>query len=391
MSDKAKGSLASSFVRVSGSGLRAAASKTLSYTIKPSFPGLGEMEEAVKVCINRAKMQGYDDEEYQQLSKRIEGLLSVVQSFDPSQNSRVSAIAEELNDICKTLEESNNMVEATLVGAMHVLLCIRQDECQKRSIDAFPVIDAHEITDQTILRPSAVTGTSRMNFGYPECGHSVSTCTRHGYYGNIQVIYRTYTSQAVEEDLKHLSKYLHPNVASVVGVTKGYYGLNGVAVVGKLQTHCIECYVCLWRHDYVSGGIPLDSFFSLVNDGATFAKFARGLEEVANSGLLDHPDMVSPVTYVFESIACEQGNFVAVPTREPWGTAIWGPLVWHGFNSVDTTTNPAVDIALEVLAKASSTQHPKIIDAINTLDRSTFTELGVARIAAELGLAPCVW
>ncbi|QRV80200.1 hypothetical protein RhiJN_08215 [Ceratobasidium sp. AG-Ba] len=237
----------------------------------PPLPGLVEIEEAT---------QGYNDEERRWLSDRIERLLSVARSFDESQSTEFSLTAKSLYEIHEAFEKESratwksgmlnaerrqrmirdlnhridNVVEASLIGTVHKSL-------QTRNMDNFTTISSHEINDQTVLY-TANGGRpidDRLQFSCSQDEDSVVVCTRRGQYRNVQVIYKTYTSrsaagaatQAAERDLKLLSSFLHPNIAPIVGITRGYHGLNGYAVLG---------------------GIPLNDYWPMVKDGATIAK-----------------------------------------------------------------------------------------------------------------------
>ncbi|QRW08998.1 hypothetical protein RhiLY_07997 [Ceratobasidium sp. AG-Ba] len=341
----------------------------------PPLPGLVEIEEAT---------QGYNDEERRWLSDRIERLLSVARSFDESQSTEFSLTAKSLYEIHEAFEKESratwksgmlnaerrqrmirdlnhridNVVEASLIGTVHKSL-------QTRNMDNFTTISSHEINDQTVLY-TANGGRpidDRLQFSCSQDEDSVVVCTRRGQYRNVQVIYKTYTSrsaagaatQAAERDLKLLSSFLHPNIAPIVGITRGYHGLNGYAVLG---------------------GIPLNDYWPMVKDGATIAKILRGIVSLRSSGSLTD-DM--GVHFTVDA----RGNAVGILTRSaPNPTPLYSYFL--DYLSVPCIY-PAASLVLKICGESNSMQS-RLIDALECLDPSGFSELGVARVAAKLRL-----
>ncbi|QRV80201.1 hypothetical protein RhiJN_08216 [Ceratobasidium sp. AG-Ba] len=359
----------------------------------PPLPGLTEIEESVKAWIDTMKTQGYNDEECRWLSDRIERLLSVVQSFDESQYTEFSLTAKAIYEIHEAFEKESratwksgmlnaerrqrmirdlnhridNVVEASLIDTVHKSL-------QTRNIDNFTTINAYEISDQTVLYTTNERKRTNLRPSYSQDDASIVVCTRRGQYGKIKVIYRSYTSrsvgnlatQAAEQDLKLLSSLSHPNIAPIVGVTRGYYGLNGYAVLG---------------------GTPLKDYWPMLNDGITIARILRGLSEAENSGLLTE-DM--DIHFIVDA----RGDVMAVPTRnssdssfrdhQRENTTISCRL---GFFQVmhHWGLNPVAHLAAGIYQQSYHTG-AKLIDTIEVLGQSRFSELNVARIAAELRL-----
>ncbi|KAF8601115.1 hypothetical protein BDV93DRAFT_558793 [Ceratobasidium sp. AG-I] len=68
--------------------------------------------------------------------------------------------------------------------------------------------------------------------------------------------------QLVEEELRYISKRLHPNVAVLAGVLQGYDGLNGYVVVTE--------------------GIPIEQFVLQARSGAAWANCIQGLTSFEN-------------------------------------------------------------------------------------------------------------
>ncbi|QRV94690.1 hypothetical protein RhiJN_22708 [Ceratobasidium sp. AG-Ba] len=359
----------------------------------PPLPGLTDMEEAVKVWIDSMKTQGYNDDECRWLSDRIERLLGVVRSFDETQYNGLSSMTSNLYEIYETFQKDSrakwksgvlnaerrhsmirdlnhkidNLVEASKLDAVHQLLSIQQTQSRRHNIDNFPTIAPYEMTDQIDLQTIERDESHFTNPLYPKYDDSVVVGARRGKHKNLQVVLKTYTSRsdgnaaakAAEWDLKFFSSSLHPNIANVVGVTKGYYGMNGYAVA------------C---------GIPLTDYWPKVRDGVAFAKILRGLEAA---------DSFTGYAARLHITVDDGGNVIVVPDWELVDPEDDLPALWHFSKWRDRILpNPIADMAADIYYHNEGTRD-KFIDAVGVLDQYGFSELGVARIAAELRMISC--
>ncbi|KAG8723803.1 hypothetical protein FRC09_001705 [Ceratobasidium sp. 395] len=130
------------------------------------------------------------------------------------------------------------------------------------------VINTHEILDQVVL-PLHLQGYwfDYNSESYQKIqdweGH---TCRRSGRVGATHVTYVTYSSTntadaeaRVRQELKWMSQHLHPNIATIIGVTKGPW-LNGIVSTSAL--------------------LPYEEFLHSVNDPSALARCFRDLLSV---------------------------------------------------------------------------------------------------------------
>ncbi|KAG9103454.1 hypothetical protein FRC06_010651 [Ceratobasidium sp. 370] len=406
----ASGKDASSFVQAPGTIIRSTVSRAWR-TSKPPLPGISEVGEVMKSLIGSMKTQGYDNEQLTLLMERVEGLLSIAEDFDDSRHPELADMARQLNGAKETFEtESKRQWQSGILGAeqrqimLDHITCkidgimeatslriqLRRAEARPNPIDNFLVVGAYEITGQTVLYKgthrceSALQRVARFGrLGDSECGSPTTSITRRGWLGKVPVTYKTYSSRSgdaatkvAEEELKYLSRCLHPNVATVIGVTKGYSGPNGYVVT--------------------AGGMLIRQFASNVDSGATFVKCIRGILEVVDLDLMNALGVTCtrPWMHNFHVTVQPDGHPIVFPildNEEDTSNSVdlYRNLIFEAF---DTPTNPAAQLAADACSGSyrvrSISQVHKFLDSLAALDWKTFTPLEVARLAAACEMAP---
>ncbi|KAG8707237.1 hypothetical protein FRC09_001944 [Ceratobasidium sp. 395] len=418
------GKIFSSFIRRSSSTIRSTVSQACR-AAKPPVPGRAEVETLLSSCISTMKTHGDGDAQSQLLFGRIEGLLSAVQDFDEPQYLELSSIVRQLIEIKEKFKKEskhrwhhgvfgaerrqnlldnldfklNGIVEAALLRQS----CQARIETQYNPIGNFPVIPAHEITDQELLYPgenkSPDMRPSRYK-GANQNGQLVST-TRYGQFGKLRVIYKTYTSdsddnaatRAIETDLKCISSCLHPNIVTVVGITKAYFGPNGyVVAIGRLglsQTLYISVSKTL-IFTLFEGGIPITQFMLRVDSGAALITYIRGINSFSHckdamrygfSGCLKSGVLINGFFLSFN---------ITVATN---GTPTLLPLLDNQCDAEDSTYLDYCPIVMDVYFRNyltfSRVQLEDFLDSIRQLDQSAFTESEALHLAVKYHMSPC--
>ncbi|KAG8725289.1 hypothetical protein FRC09_003573 [Ceratobasidium sp. 395] len=359
-----------------------------------SLPGFAELGDTVKELVEDWKIADHNDEEIAWLATRLEDLCSLIREFDAAEHPDVSDASRKFHELKDSLAERlkcrprsgihgaeqqqhwldnlnreiGQVVEMTLLR-----LALVQAQSNKRGpMDNFQVISAHEITDQTLVHEEThQTSLTALN------GHeswplppdrSVVVSIRQGRLGKVPVMYKTFYSpsdngaaaKVAEAELKYLSRCLHPNITSTIGITKGYDGLNGYLVSAN--------------------GIPLIQFLSQVDSGTILSRFIGGMK----------PDHVT---------VNPNGHLTAFPTLEAdsleFGLSLC--LDWLG-DGGHLIPNPATRAVLtmfsdnfnnmRVYSPSDQTLTGGIFDSIEALDQRTFTVLEIARLAVKYKMLP---
>ncbi|KAG8790570.1 hypothetical protein FRC12_011536 [Ceratobasidium sp. 428] len=255
-----------------------------------SLPGFVELGDMVKELVEDWKAD-HNDGELAWLTTRLEDLCSLIHEFDMAEHPDISNVSRKFHELKDSLAEKSKprprsgmrsterkqrlldnlnreidrIVEMTLLR----LALAQARSSEHNLIDNFQVISAHEITDQIpvyhTMYPDPLVLSSKKNSWPLPSNRPVIVSSRQARLGRASVIYKTFRSpsdsgvaaKAAEAELKHISRCLHPNVASVIGVTKGYDGLNGYVVTAN--------------------GMPLDQFFFRVDSGAALVELVGNI------------------------------------------------------------------------------------------------------------------
>ncbi|KAG9075836.1 hypothetical protein FS749_012459, partial [Ceratobasidium sp. UAMH 11750] len=379
--------------KVSVSAWRSAVYDPL-HAIEIPLPGFAELQHGVRGLIDSVRTQGYNDEQCTLLLTRVERLLDVLQEFSEPQYFDFTEISRKLLEIKEIFEnESKRQFRIGILGAeqrqclldnlrdevnglveeTQLRMLSRSVQTKSSPIDNFPTIYAHEITKQELLSRSTLPGRPTLKHidqpsepGVNPDG-AVVVSTHHGQLGKLSVVYKTYcsnsyngnASKVAEEELKRLSSSIHENIASVIGITKGYYGVNGFIVA--------------------MGGIPLEQFLSYVDTGVALVKCLRGLQEAAKfipSGLTAYIQVDSDITVGLDGHSTVYPSFDGLN----WGTA--DTLLQIRSRGLDSVGRFTVDV-LSGNWHPSESNVPRFIDSVAALGLMRFTKLEVARIAFE--------
>ncbi|KAG8743029.1 hypothetical protein FRC10_000480 [Ceratobasidium sp. 414] len=365
---------ASSFVRASSTVIRSTASGAWRAS-KPPLPGLAEVGGAMKALIGSMKAGGSESEECTLLMERIENLLGVAQDFDDSRHPELADMLGgpqmtvdsrqlcELKDKFETeskrqsgilgAERRQSMLDRLackvggIVEATSLRIQLRQAEEGSNPIDNFPMVGAHEITEQTIL----YKGTRGLE-------HALEHVARFGRLGESVC------------DSPVTSVTRHPNFATVIGITKGYSGLNGYVVT--------------------AGEIPVHQFISTVDRGAPLVKFVRGILEVKGLDLKDALGVSSTRGHITVQ---PNGHLTIFPVldneNDSRSVDLRRPIASEAFNAVmNPATRLAVDVYLRPFRTGTMSPVHKFLDSVAALGWETFTPLEVARLAAECEVTP---
>ncbi|KAF8593593.1 hypothetical protein BDV93DRAFT_549489 [Ceratobasidium sp. AG-I] len=129
-------------------------------------------------------------------------------------------------------------------------------------IDGYRVTNQVEIRRGSVCKPEFNLSTQRYE--------TVRTTLRAGQLGNLSVAYITFAADSwnvahefVEQELDHISRSLHMNIAQLVGVTESYHGLNGIIVA--------------------MDGVDFEYFDLTRRSGAVWAKCIQGFVDFATS------------------------------------------------------------------------------------------------------------
>ncbi|KAG8694311.1 hypothetical protein FRC09_009921 [Ceratobasidium sp. 395] len=359
---------------------------------KVSLPGLAELEDVATALIKNWKTADRNDSEFSGLATRVEGICSLLHEVDVMEHTGVSEALRRLYEIKGILaeelkrrsrlgvlgtEQKQRLLDSLrsevdrIVEVTHLRLTIMQAQYHRHNpIDNFQVISAHDIIDRSVVyernyylasedtnQPAIKHTAHTLTVAMPlRCDCSYSLSRQQSQADN-------YRRKAIETELKCLSRCLHPNVASVMGITKGYDGVSGYVLA--------------------TDGMPLNQFMRHVDSGASLVKCIQGYEhaivavrEVSQRFSVIHSDVtVQP-----------NGHLVASPALYNSGYYPLGP-------SYGKTSHPATLLVLGIHNINNNTRppHPELanfLDDISVLGRQTFTVLEVARLAAKYKALP---
>ncbi|KAF8594485.1 hypothetical protein BDV93DRAFT_529288 [Ceratobasidium sp. AG-I] len=317
----------------------------------------------------------------------------------------------------EVLDTARGQINDLITDALLQLSVAREMESsnqtrKRRFEENLRVIPEYEIVNQEVVRSvktRSMLGSQMAGPSFEMAGDSedsVTICHRTGYFGNLRVSYRTFSSSSddaaeerAEMELKVLSKALHPSVATLVGVTKGYYGLNGVVMAMV--------------------GLPHTEFLLKSVSGGALARFMKEIQEIAdlfgNGYFGEHIVCVSSVEHVPTEISAFQDGFeveginidhnghvtVLPRPRQDWfgsqGIQL-RPAEILELPHANTGSGLALTICQSIMRGYPRYGYPisenrgqmrRLADRLSQLGIS-FTKLDVTKIAAEESLEPVV-
>ncbi|QRV76753.1 hypothetical protein RhiJN_04768 [Ceratobasidium sp. AG-Ba] len=411
--------------RVPTSAWYSAALSTL-HLLRPPLPGSSELQDGVTRLLSDAKSPSYIDAQFVLLLKRIDRLINIASGSSKLQYSgtieQLRNIKERFNDkynrsyrlsgtsealqkqylLEEAHEEISRLVEQTQLQI--ILECSSTGRGPVDNRFQFPTVQAHEIVERKLCKGWTWQGNSESQ----KPGAIGARCYR-ARLGHLSVIYMTYqapqgftkTSKFVELELERLSNIMHENVASVVGITKGYGGINGIVMTGSWEL-VLDNPCCLpQRQVHTAGGTPLG-----IKVIAARLKQLQGIQ----SGAECDPSPHSRPAYFNEHEIAYMNILNEIVVRPDGHAIIYFSPVDSGriegaericsYTMRDSrqTMHPAASLVIDALANHrnfSSNRH-KFINRIATLGRTRFMEMQVSRIAAECKLLPstevrCQW
>ncbi|KAG8701255.1 hypothetical protein FRC09_005475 [Ceratobasidium sp. 395] len=161
---------------------------------------------------------------------------SLAEGFKRRSHPGIHGVEQKQRLLDNLNREIDRIVEMTLLR-----LALRQTQSNKHNpIDNFQVISAHEITDKapvydTMYWDPPVPASKSISWLLTSGRPVVTSSAWRAHLGKAPVIYKTFSSRSDSIVAAKVLSLKHPNIASVIGVTKGYDGLNGYALAaGKL-------------------------------------------------------------------------------------------------------------------------------------------------------------
>ncbi|KAF8595812.1 hypothetical protein BDV93DRAFT_528433 [Ceratobasidium sp. AG-I] len=323
------------------------------------------------------------------LDRRLKALLEIASGLDNLQE-----LNTELYEIDKKLQatdasSSRNRVmhvqrkqelwselkvrldEVVEITSLRLLAQVHRTQTEQISVrpqeSKINIIPSYEITHQ--IEVAEVIWPEYLSSFLIEPGERAKTTLRVGRRGKFSVTYKTILTDSltaahdlVEREIQHISQSLHTNVATIVGATEGYNGLNGVVVAME--------------------GIDFKDFASKTHTGVVWAQCMRDFEAVLELGP------------VWKSLA---DRITVTPTGHvtifPSGF-LRESFAWIHVGLVDRlchVSDHAVQSLMRLYAYHRSLlglEHLALfIGSVHQL-RYAFTELDVLNIAASCGLFP---
>ncbi|KAG8717517.1 hypothetical protein FRC09_014148 [Ceratobasidium sp. 395] len=365
------------------------------------LPGFAELGDMMKELVEDWKTADHKNNELVWLTTRLEDLCSVIIEFDMAEYPDVFDAWRKFNELKDSLAEgfkcrlslgihSAEQKQRLLDGLNHEIdrvvemtllrLALGQAQSSKHNpIENFQVIYAHEITDQipvysTVCLNGPIPASEKISWPLAPDRPVVTSSTRRARLGKASVMYKTFNSRSdsglaakvAEVELKHLSRCLHPNVAKIVGVTKGYDGLNGYVVA--------------------EDGIPLDQFLFRVNSGAALVKLIRGIDDL-------RANTMNKFMYYFNSdhiTVKRDGQLTVFPVISS-GEGGCFTVPYFSLSEDDRAAlNPAIREFLAIYYRMKDCREliDKFHDSVMTLGWKPLTELEMARLAAKHQMLP---
>ncbi|KAG8779090.1 hypothetical protein FRC12_024639 [Ceratobasidium sp. 428] len=216
------------------------------------------------------------------------------------------------------------------------------------------------------------------------------TCTT-GLLNGVRVLRKSYnspdriiTSQLAKRDLASLSKYIHPNYASLKGVARDTHGQIREIVVttGEQDVRKTLQLICFFIAPMSQQG-----FLERVRDPVAIARYMKGMSELH---MLEHASNRGSWWKVGSEVQIQancNGHVTAIPVE--------GKSSWNWFNPRDTKPSPAAKYILEIFYDQvggvgdpqNSPGLHRFIDGVSHLQPG-FTSLDVLKLAVDATATP---
>ncbi|KAF8594632.1 hypothetical protein BDV93DRAFT_565195 [Ceratobasidium sp. AG-I] len=363
------------------------------------LPGVGELESIVKGLINLVNAAGYEKEELESLSRRLNRLTSIVGAGRNC--DAVTQLSSQLQNIKTRLEaeltrksrlrvlKAGDRLRAS--GMLHRELTELIEETQLRLQianthsaveDRFRILNSYDMLFDDMESPTWVFQPYVLTHEARKMAFERSPIVinyRTGRLGTLHVTYKSFSSQSeplaaverAEEELKQLSRTLHPNVASIVGITRGYDGLNGFVVA--------------------MDGVPIRGLFERSPPGGVLARCISGYMQAVRY-LSESGHRLGRVDWDGAGVmVAPNGHVTALPSRSSNRTEL-------GVHIYKWATDCVIKKMLRIYRQAFrhydpghyvwTERIPKFLERLASLGQAHVTELRLMKIAADSGLEP---
>ncbi|KAF8602090.1 hypothetical protein BDV93DRAFT_557861 [Ceratobasidium sp. AG-I] len=360
------------------------------------LPGVGEMRDVVKGMISH-QANGYEENQCESLCRRFDGLIVIAETCKELEN--VTEILGELEEM-KSRFETNIKRKSRLPGILRAQERLQACESlsreltdlmeriqfqssvsaqisvnQRRIEDNFAIINAPNLLcdEQELYTWSSQSWFPVHTTGTNTYYHPVLAIHQFGRIGAMRIVYKSFSSSSdhraksgmAKEELKDLSRIRHRNVAAIVGVTKGYDGLDGF-VVG-MEGALVK--------EFLSGSVS----------GGALALCMQGLQEAHEFLWRSHKSFTWDGNGV---TVAPDGRVTVLPCHS---FCNWISPEFENW-AMSTTVHEALRIyRLELCRSKDQPRHkssPSFIGALMNLGRSHLTELRLLKILADCALRP---
>ncbi|KAF8595811.1 hypothetical protein BDV93DRAFT_573730 [Ceratobasidium sp. AG-I] len=343
------------------------------------LPGVSELQNLAEGFSRRLKDADLAYLTRAALSRRLEALkdLASEQGNIPDLNAQLREVEQEfqlieasssrlgsLHVVRRREAWENLQAKLNAVVEMSSLQLLAQvSNAQVEQMGA-QMLEGYEITSQVEIHEK----TRNLPDLVDRRRTDIRTSLRVGQFGNLSVVYKTFVADSkpvahyiVEGEMQHISQSLHFNVATLVGATKGYNGLNGIIVT--------------------MDGLDFAHFALKTHSGAVWAKCITGIEAFLKSGpTLKRAQRIT--------VACS-GHVTVFPstlTRKSFQGMVVEFKVQRGLN-----VDPSATLISDIYAWNYAQLGPQHLDSfVNSLTRLKlgFPEFQVMKIASSCKLLP---
>lgn len=353
------------------------------------IPGVSELQDLAQGFVRRLRDKDVEYDKRIALASQLESLIECASKLDD-----LTELNLQLAEIQKRFESTDKLRsriglrnaqaklkiweelkakldEAIQINTLKLISQTRKDVNTLGVATAYTpklnIIPAYEIISQVEI--SNATWSEDMTKRLILPPEPVRTSLRAGKYKSLSVSYRTFVADSnrtaqglVEEEMKRLSLLLHANVATLIGVTEGHNGLNGIVVA--------------------TDGIDYQDFVLKIHSGAVWAKCIRGFEDLYESDL--HCCLAERITIA------PDGHLTVLPAvyQDIQLTGIVVDLDWAlPLSKIDLGPRLLLDIYKQNSRLLGRKYLKKFLDYLQGLGPA-FTELQVIQIASFCNLFP---
>ncbi|KAG9080373.1 hypothetical protein FRC06_006664, partial [Ceratobasidium sp. 370] len=376
----------------SSRSLRSRAARLLSDRVIPStmrtilpLSGLHELTSIAETLIDSLQDSSFEHVRCSTLALRIRHLLDIAVDMTELDPNGVQKLKRDLQETKIAFEEASSPRRVDFRKAKRNLQALEDLERKVNALvelikmklqlqlvfaqqdDGLKAVEAHEIRDQTILPPTP--GQWEHQQWLVSAGREgVTTCRRSGRVGKLPVVYVTYSAvdaidaeKGVREALNLYSQCLHPNVATVMGITKGQR-LNGIV--------------------FASAAMPYEEFLSRVSSPTALIRCLRGslssafyFLNIRMNGSERRPVLRPGVAQVEPN-----GHVIVTPTENIFELIRLYPLRVPSMKNLD----PAVLLTLQLFEYNPDSKFPDLMAQC----RDRLTELKVLELADAANVLP---